>query len=313
MNGKALKMKKIVSRYVFPVLLWSGAFLVVYFCIAALFSTDSNQLLQPHLKAKGATAFKNLDSFFSIRKMIVQDYDIFLLALIGTVVLVRQKKWHSLFPLIWFLLAFILLLNHKPVWYHHYLLLSIPLAWLAAICLGEFFRVDIRREWIPKMRAASIVDTLLRWVMAGAVILVIVITPSKFQRIYTSIEGTTLPQDRHIVDLLVKYSPKTAWVVTDRQIFPFYANLPVPPELAVTSLKRKWTGNLTSDYFLNILQKYRPEQILFNRYPTYSPMIMAYIRKNYLKVYHHQNTRLYIHKDIIGKTSEYRTKSEPRN
>ncbi|MEE9591940.1 MAG: glycosyltransferase family 39 protein, partial [Thermodesulfobacteriota bacterium] len=140
------KSGKQLRHLFFPAMLWLGTFLAVYLCIALLFFPENfHQLLQFHLETKEIyPAEKEW-----IRKFLVQDYDIVLLAFSGTVLLIRQRKWHSIFPLTWFLLAVTLLLNHKPVWSHHYLLLSIPLSWLAAICFSEFFRIDIRHGWFP--------------------------------------------------------------------------------------------------------------------------------------------------------------------
>jgi alpha-L-fucosidase len=62
----------------------------------------------------------------------------------------------------------------------------------------------------------------------------------------------------------------------------------VPPEIAVISEKRFNSGNLTNDDLLTILQKYRPEQIVFARWTERfksDEKISAYIKENYSKTY----------------------------
>ena len=52
----------------------------------------------------------------------------------------------------------------------------------------------------------------------------------------------------------------------DVPIYGFYADLLVPPEIAVFSTKRIKTDQLTQNEIYELLLKYRPEQILIGRF-----------------------------------------------
>jgi hypothetical protein len=99
------------------------------------------------------------------------------------------------------------------------------------------------------------------------------------------------PKNIEVMNLVVKYKNSTQWLFTDRPIYAFYAGLPVPPEIAVISEKRFSSGNLTNDDLLTILQKYRPEQIVFARWTEKfksDEKISAYIKENYSKTYENE-------------------------
>ncbi|MCD6093578.1 MAG: glycosyltransferase family 39 protein [Candidatus Omnitrophica bacterium] len=127
--------------FLFPLLLWFGSFLVAYFAIAIRFfhfdfSLMFNQLLLPHLRQITITG----PNFSVLWEMILADYDIALLALMGIVLLIRQKKWQLFFPVWWLAIILITLMIWKPIWEHYYPLISIPMCWLAAIGVSELFR-----------------------------------------------------------------------------------------------------------------------------------------------------------------------------
>jgi len=74
--------------------------------------------------------------------------------------------------------------------------------------------------------------------------------------------------------------------ITDVPIYGFYADLLVPPEIAVFSTKRIKTGQMTQDQTYQLLVKYHPEQILIGRFKGFiykSSDIYSYINKFYSK------------------------------
>ncbi|MBP5975849.1 hypothetical protein HW132_24695 [Brasilonema sp. CT11] len=96
------------------------------------------------------------------------------------------------------------------------------------------------------------------------------------------------PNNLEVMQLVLKYKGSTQWVFTDRPIYAFYAGLRVPPEMAVMSYKRLNSGDLTSKELFAVLQKYRPEQIILDRWTGQiksDSQLTAYINKNYSKTY----------------------------
>ncbi|MCK5492895.1 MAG: glycosyltransferase family 39 protein, partial [Candidatus Omnitrophica bacterium] len=123
-----LKKKKILSS----IGLWLISLSVVYFFITLIFFNFEPQLfiknlLQPHLLKSVFTEFKY--SFLSKLILPFNDFVIIIFALTAPFLIEKQKKRQLFFPFLWLSFAFIILFIHRPVWRHHYLLISIPLCW----------------------------------------------------------------------------------------------------------------------------------------------------------------------------------------
>ncbi len=280
---KILKSEKKPGPFFLPLILWLFSFLIVYLSIIAIFfhsdfSLIAQQLIYPH--------FRNLNlpesGFSVIGRLILTDYDIALLGLMGIILLIRQKKWQQFFPVLWLGAALTSLAVYRPIWDHYYLLISIPICWLAAIAFSQFF-IDIRNK--PRTAKPNRRDSFFRLLTAIIITITIIRLPAKFNSMYRSITLGTNPHEKQAVDLLLKYKPRTHWIFTDRPIFAFYAGMLVPPEFAVISDKRNFTNKADQDYCIDKLEKYKPEIILLNELKYFSPRIISYIQKNYFKIY----------------------------
>lgn len=265
-------------------LLWLGSLSAVYFSITHLFfhgnyNTLLQQLITPHLQG---AAFKApiQGPFVLLYTLFFKDYDIGLLAIIGIIAAIKQRQ--SLLPVAWLGLAFILIFKNRPTWFHHYLLISIPLCWLAAIGFCQAFKSGVCGKRFFK-------KNFLGWAALCLVVLALTRLPGKYARIVESLSCEFITtEERAILALLSKYKKQSRWIFTDRPIFAFYADIPVPPELAMTSDKRLITGNLTPSYLLTMLKKYQPEQLLLTKLSYYSPYnqaVMAYIESFYSNIY----------------------------
>lgn len=273
------------NEILFHVFLWAVTFFTGYFSIMTIFfHFNFNMLIQqlflPHLNASAFN--KPNHGFFVIRNMLYQDYDIVLLALLGAALLIKRREWKLLFPLLWLVSAFLILINHKPIWYHHYLLICIPCCWLAAFSFNKFFR---------KGRAEF-------YLTACLIIFIVLMIPAKVNRISKSLTVGTTIEERAMVGLISKYRKDISWIMSDRPIFAFYANIPIPPELIVISEKRILTKNLTKEYLISTLNKYKPEQILLARFENEDIGLLSYIQENYYKV-NNGKIKLYVLKNVL--------------
>jgi len=252
-------------------LLWLGSVLTVYLTIFFIFfhfdfSEAARQLFLPHLKQPNVS-YNNLSL---IVRMIITDYDIAFLALIGIALIVKQKEWRLLLPVSWLISALMILMMWRPIWYHYYLLISIPSCWLAGISISRLFNNK---------------KGLSFWITVGLTIFAILRIPHKYTIMLENLESKTSSSQTTVVKELLKYKPYTHWIVTDNPIFAFYADMQVVPELAVISDKRDFISKKDENSFLRILNKYQPELILLNKPYLYSPKIISYIEKNYTTVY----------------------------
>ncbi|MEP0876718.1 glycosyltransferase family 39 protein [Funiculus sociatus GB2-M2] len=280
-----LGLKSVLSKYNvwYSCLLWLGTFLGVYVTVGLLcHSLNYEQLFQAHLGEGVKSGFKEFNNIDYLRYLMIQDLDYIFLALIGTWAIFLNKQREGFLPLAWLATAILLLLNHKPVWDHHYTLLAIPITWLAAY--GVAFIVDFfPKGWNSNFKSLKIKKLILPGIATAILIFSMIAIPVK--------PKGKPPKNMEVMNLVLKYKDSTQWLFTDRPIYAFYAGLSVPPEIAVISEKRFNSGNLTNDDLLTILEKYRPEQIVFARWTEKfksDEKISAYIKENYSKTYENE-------------------------
>jgi 4-amino-4-deoxy-L-arabinose transferase-like glycosyltransferase len=255
------------------------------------------QLLLPHLEATGPGLFDEVQ--YSINVQIQQALPILGLSLVGALFSLKTKRWLSLYLLAWMVVAYLLLTQHSPVWYHHQLLVTVPGTLLAAAAVGEGLRVIgemIRQRKLLVTRSILAAVSLL-----GFVYIVYAETPDLFNQlrdvpVWTDIEFSAGPYKEKVLKRMIRYAPQTHWVVTDLPMYAFRAGLPVPPNLAVFTTKRIKTGNLTEEEIVETMQTYQPEEVLFTQ--PYFPGITQYLNENYRLVRSQNTFNLYIRKDI---------------
>ena len=232
------------------------------FDLAMLFGAHLSPTVQAAYAADGGPQ--------ALLRYLLFDYGHLLAGALGIGVIWARRLGHGRLPLGWLLLALLLLSNHHPLWYHHYQLLAIPLCWLGAYAV-------LLLPTQPKPQA-------LRLTLPVVVLLVGLITlraqrtiPDYNQRSY----------DQELVALLAADAPTTHWVFADQAIYPFYAGLPVPPEIAVFSRKRFFGENLNNQILLDVMQRYQPEQVLLTRFKDdllADPEFAGYLAAHYTEI-----------------------------
>ncbi|MDZ8051616.1 MAG: ArnT family glycosyltransferase [Aulosira sp. ZfuVER01] len=272
----------------FDAILWITAFSSVFILIGILCnSLTYEQLLQSHLNNRVKTAFQTGNSLKLTFLFLLQDFDYLLLAILAIIVIFQKKEWEKYFPIIWLITGFIVLLNHRPVWYHHYLLLSIPLAWLATYGVTLSFNFFQQRKWYAKFKPRNFKKITFSGLAAGFVIFSIIVTPIKLGVIILENHRYLEQSQEHIqfVNILLKNKPFTKWVFTNCPIYAFYSGLPVPPEIGVLSRKRIESKTITPEQILAVFENYHPEQVLLCKSQTIQNYLNSYLNENYLKTY----------------------------
>ncbi len=279
------------------ILLWLGSVLVVFTLIGLLLhSLSYEQLLQANLEQNVKSAFQDESLHRVILPMMLQDSDCLLLGAFGILVVLAKKQWGKTFPLVWLVTVTLLLLNYRPVWYHYYLLFSIPLTWLAAYgATSAFSFLQQQKRWYS-IKPLNLKKSLLSSFAAALLMLSVIGIPIKMAIAQgenrASVEEYKL--NTEVVDLLLEHKQHTQWVFTDLPIYAFYTGMRVPPEIAVFSRKRLLSGNLTIDELLSTLQTYHPEQIVLGRFPEIHRELSTYIHKNYSKTYESSSITHYL-------------------
>lgn len=264
-----------------PLIDWLGTVGVIYTVIFFLYKQfySYDQLFKSHVNQPIEEGLVNFNNLKFLSYMITQDYDFIFLGFIGILAIYWKKQRNGLFPLIWLGSTILIFLVHKPIWYHYYPLLAIPICWLAAYGVALVCEL-FTQGWHQNFKLWNIKILMFPSLVAVTMIFLIIVTPP--------IPKGTPRKNLEIVQLVLKYKSSTNWIFTDRPMYAFSAGLRIPPEIAVMSYKRLNSGSLSSEKLLTVLQNYHPEQIVLARWTSRiknDPKIMAYINKNYLKTY----------------------------
>lgn len=94
-----------------------------------------------------------------------------------------------------------------------------------------------------------------------------------------------------------RFKPFTKFMFSDRPIYSFHADVPMPPHLAVISLKRFWTGDLTSAGLAAELEAVKPGLILLGNTGQAVPY-EDLLSREYRLVYQDSGNRLFAHESI---------------
>lgn len=291
-NRKITSWQKKLQLPALWIIILLSSCLLIFFLFVGI--DNIRLLVENHTSARTIDVFQNIELGDSIKN----DYRLFLLGLTiwGLLIAYQRKQWQLFYLGAWSIIAYLLLVQHRPVWYHQVLLWYIPAIAMVGYALGEIITTGIRfgsRYFRFNQRMILTIFTL--GVFYGAVLLVGEQTKTTTKDIKywcqacsdsvisSSIEGQFLAE-------IIQSSSQTNWIITDSPIFAFRAGIPVPPATAVLSRKQLETGNITNQRLINIIRQYQPEQIFFKRFEWAE--VTNYLQQNY-QLKKQQDTDLY--------------------
>jgi hypothetical protein len=292
--------RRIGWRKLQPAAFWS-LILLIFILLAGLIAVGPGnivQLIQPHLAASQADLSGETQNY-PITFYLRDSWSILVLALVGVGYAIQQRRWLMLYPIAWTGLAWIILLNLRPVWFHHQLLITLPVAMLAGGAVAETLHLLYHAIRSPSTFSKSWI-----WLASGliAMLLVLATQPvqaiSQFEQPGAAANEQRAPFEDRVMRKINQYSGQTNWMVTDLPMFAFRAGITVPPNLAVISGKRFASGALTEDDIIEIVREYQPEQVLIGRFKL--PRLEKSLLENYnLILEREQELRLYVRKDLL--------------
>ena len=262
--------KKDARRSLSAALTWLATGLAVYGFIVVLFFHPRyelfvDQLFKPHLQK-----FASHDGKLPLMAlMAIQDCDIVLLAALGLCLGLFKKRAAVFFPLTWLALAILILSRHRPVWNHYYVLLSIPLCWLAGSAVGRLWEALARPE------------SAVRRVLAAAVLLAFLLPallmfPYKCARTWKhlgDLEATAA--EKKVIETVASRQPRVRWMLTDRPIFAFHAGVLTPPQAPI------YTTKALGFFNASLFDKYAPEFVLWGRFKDIPGDVARRVERDY--------------------------------
>jgi hypothetical protein len=297
--------KKDWKKVLRPALVWGLTLFAVTLGLGLLMinPADAGQLILPHWSAARATEYPLNEQLQPINYYLSPAWPVLLAALVGIVFAWRKQRWLMIYPLAWMVLAYLLLLVDKPVWWHHQVLVTIPGTILAAGAIGEslLLLVDgIRSSSTPRKSWLLLTAGLVSLALIAAVRVpdvALFLRNGEMTR-----TGERNPAEEKFLRKIAQFAPQTNWMVTDMPMLSFMASLPVPPELTVISWKRLAAGELSEADILQTIREYRPEQVLFGRF--HLPTVDQYLSDNYRVVHQRGTMKLYVREDLQKTTLE---------
>ena len=285
------------SKLLRPAIIWSLVFAAITIGLGLILVGPANigQLLGTHLTARNAELYINFTMTYPISWYLHESWAILLLALIGCLFTLLNRNWLSLYLVAWTAAGDLLLSFQVPVRYHHQLLITIPIAMLAGIAVGEAAR--LLPQLFRKREFFKARGLLIAAAITGFVLALITLAPQAYYdfRLPAHLLEPAAQEpgrEQPFIDELTKWGPRTQWVVTDLPIYAFRVGLPVPPPLAVISEKRMVTGNITEAQIIEIIDEYKPGQVLMGRFKL--PALEAFLRDDYRRNYFWGKKHLYL-------------------
>ena len=221
---------------------------------AASWSQFWQQAVQFHLAAEHAASQGLL---FNIKLLIKdgQAYPLGILSVIAMIDAWNRRSWLILPSVLWLLVSVLLLLGQQPLFEHHLVLLSPPLALTGSFLLG--------RGWLKVTPAdRKVLTRIPRVVMIVATVCVIV----SLSLTMRDLQGANQPvtsTDAQMALALQGQTLRSDLVVTDDQYVAGLADRSVPPALVDTSTVRIESGYLTAAQLESIITRDDVRAILF--------------------------------------------------
>lgn len=260
-----------------PACAWATAFgTVVVVLVGWLVGFEHvGQLVVGHVQAREADVF----SRFTFRAAVDRSQVVMMAlpALVGMVLLVRGRRWLGLYLVGWLGTAVALLLGHAPVWYHHALLVMVPMGMLAAYAAGELIgwaAGSTASPGLPVRRGLALVTVVACLCLSAAeqarhAARALAAWPA-------SCAAYEMPApDHELLALMAEQAHRTRWCLTDLPMYALRTGVDVPPEVAALSAKRLATGEYTQQDMLDQLRGLRPGLVYLARFDW--PVVRSFL------------------------------------
>lgn len=254
-------------------------------------------IIIPHLTASSEEVFQGERN--TINAYLGAAVPLIVLGIFGALISLYRRKWLVLYPLAWAILSYVLFSFDSPVFYHHQLMITIPIGILAAVGVGESI-LSLTR--VKRTSDLIRIETLLSaGIVMGFVLVINHYLPVLDKELMNKprIDGFTLKATAgklKVLETMNEYADRTNWIMTDMPMYAFRIHKPVPPILATFSQKRLVTGSLTEDDVLTSMREYQPEQVLMARFEI--PSLEAYLKDHYTLILSVEFFRLFIRNDL---------------
>jgi len=280
-----------------PLLYWCAATGLTFAAITLLWGQGSlESSYRAHFAEHPVAGLPRPDDFPLPLSLFVDHAEVVLAAVVGLVLVARHRQWRAFaFPLVLLGTTLTVHLVHRPWWMYYYLHLAIPLAWLAGFAVAAAFQYVSQLLAKTRFNLAS-TKTWQGLGLAALVALVLVRSESRLEGGIKDLRQRERVAASPLVAQMRAHASGTHWVYVafGNEIYAFQAGLPMPPKLALVTLKRFWSDQITDAKILEMCRRYKPEQILLK--PETVDDDWRDFLGNYTLIYQDKNFNLYLRK-----------------
>ncbi|MGB0560371.1 MAG: ArnT family glycosyltransferase [Spirulinaceae cyanobacterium] len=160
-------------------------------------------------------------------------------------------------PLLWLVWVTLFLVQHKPIWYHHYMLLSLPLTWLATLGLRTCVE-RVRQEGWRHLSPA-----------VGAIAFLLIASPIKLAVLHLNNQDLLRQSQEHqaVIAQVRADADANPWLFTDIPMYGVYTQRQIPLEIATLSRKRIAAQDFTAELMAELIEDYDLQQFVIGRFP----------------------------------------------
>ena len=185
-----------------------------------------------------------------------------LAAAVGLGLVWRRKRGREIaFPAALLMTDALVHTLHRPWWNYYYLHLAVPLTWLAGWAIHEVIQNILRLHAKYRFNLSS-PAAWKQWALCILVALVITRSELRLEGIMKDLRQHPSADANPVVKKMKEYAGHTHLVYSEEGLYAFHAQLPVPPELAVITLKRFWSGQITTEQIIEACRRNKTELIV---------------------------------------------------
>jgi len=254
-----------IESGIISILLWAASAGLAFAAITFIWGRGSAQMSwKSHFAEQAVPGFPSPQDFALTSSVFLDHWEGFAAAICGLTLIGVRGRWRDFaFPLV--LLGTVLIVHefHHPWWLYYYLHFAIPITWLGALPVSEGICLLIRPSQRGKAKGLNPrAQKLIGLSLIAAVPLIW--SAKRLKAEVISLQNRPKTNSDPIIAKIREQAPTTHWIYVqfDNEIYAFQTQLLMPPELAMVSLKRFWSGQITTSEIIATCQHYKPEQIL---------------------------------------------------
>ncbi len=218
------------------------------------------------------------------------DMSIGLVSLLSLLVFWRRLKM----PAVLYFLGLCVLAFHRPSWWHHYLLASIPMCWVAGVgisrSVSELNGWRRSRSWSWKIAPCALIACLSLYLLISL--------PVRVEKLLVEFQRRVRRVPSEVFEAMKRLKPVIRWMATDDPIAAVELGVPLPPDQVVLSTKRFKTGFYSPPRFFDSVLEYQPELVLLSRFKRLRELAPTRLEQDYEVVVKTERLHLYQRKGL---------------